>query len=79
MCTNPNANSVLSSICGFSRMGPNRELKVRVEAFWKEQSKLRADSAAPSALADSVANFAKDIEQLQVQRWQQLKVISNRN
>ncbi|KAI3415586.1 hypothetical protein GPALN_005188 [Globodera pallida] len=72
MCSNPNAK-VLSSICGFSRMGPNRELKTRVESFWKEQSKLRFDGSSNAELTNSIDKFEKDIEQLQILRWQQLK------
>ena len=69
------APAVLSSICGFSRMGPNRELKQRVEAFWKEQAQLRGvEKPEVAQLADSVGRFQKDIEQLQIQRWQQLQV-----
>ncbi|KAL3096050.1 hypothetical protein niasHS_005809 [Heterodera schachtii] len=72
MCSNPNAK-VLSSICGFSRMGPNRELKTRVETFWKEQAKLRTDGATEGELTVSIDQFERDIEQLQIQRWQQLQ------
>lgn len=68
-------SKVLSTICGFSRMGPNRELKTRLEAFWEEQAQLRGAGAQNAKLADSIAQFEHDIEELQLQRWQSLEVI----
>lgn len=59
------SGKVLSSILGFSRMGPNRELKKRVEAFWKE---------AAGTNAPDYAAFENDIKDLQVQRWKALQV-----
>lgn len=69
---------VLSSICGFSRMGPNRELKKRVETFWTEQAQLRAASRNDE-LSKSIVKFEKDIEQLQIHRWEQLKAFNFRH
>ncbi|KAI1711471.1 cobalamin-independent synthase, catalytic domain-containing protein [Ditylenchus destructor] len=57
------SGKVLSSILGFSRMGPNRELKKRVEAFWKEAAGATPDYAA----------FENDVKDLQVQRWKALQ------
>uniref|UniRef100_A0A915EDN8 5-methyltetrahydropteroyltriglutamate--homocysteine S-methyltransferase n=1 Tax=Ditylenchus dipsaci TaxID=166011 RepID=A0A915EDN8_9BILA len=61
-------SAVLSSIVGFSRMGPNRELKKRVETYWKEYGLIGSDQSK-----QATAVFEKDIEKLQLQRWTYLK------
>ena len=56
-----------TSIVGFGRMGPQRELKKLTETFWKE--------ACPIGTPESqvaIQAFEKDVEALQIARWKEL-------
>lgn len=57
-----------TSIIGFGRMGPQRELKKVTEKFWKEVAPI---GTPESQLA--VQAYEKEVEELQVSRWSELK------
>lgn len=62
-----------TSIVGFSRMGPNRELKKAIEDFWKNSPLFSTGSPPASDDATLVRAFENQVAELQVQRWLDLK------
>lgn len=62
-----------TSIVGFSRMGPNRELKKAIEDFWKTSPLFSTGSPPASDDATLINSFEAHINELQVQRWSDLK------
>lgn len=61
-------STILSSIVGFSRMGPQRELKKLIEAFWKSAGAINSAESQTS-----IENLEKEVSRLQILRWKDLK------
>lgn len=62
-----------TSIVGFSRIGPNRELKKTIEDFWKNSPLF--STGTPPAVDDAtlISTFENQVNELQIQRWNDLK------